>query len=570
MSRLHHRFRTRALGAVAALTLITGLPLAAAPASAQQMPGSSSGSSDMLPDLGKLNPREWLPGNDEPNESLDMSLSKDTGLSDGEKITVTGTGYRPGDGVYITQTIERPSSGYPQTYGEAVKVTPDDSGSFRTELPVDVVFGETDCREVKCYVASFTAFPNLVDRSQDVWKPISFAAGATPSSPAGNGGGNAGNSGGGTTGGSGGATSSSGASVSVSPTTDLSPSGQTVQVSGRGFKTSGNGIYVGIAAMDNFSPTNQDAFGPDTTWLSRNNGKLNSDGSFSISLPVQAKFGSTDCMKTQCAIYTLAAHGSSDRSQDTATPVGFKGGVAPAASGGSPTVSGSTGGGTSGGNYSNTGSAATSDSDSSGSTNGNISVTANPTTIKASGKTAVTVSGTGFATTGPGIYVGVAEKSKFSHVDATVFGDTKFIRTSEMSANGAWSTTLNIEAVFPAGNCIDNQCAIFTFAAHGSSDRSQDAAVDITVAGTKAEKDAARKRAAEEEKKAADKDRKRGSIDSDGAEDVDIAQANSVSGMTAFWIGLLGALVGGAIVGLVAWLLGRKKHNDTDTADEDI
>ncbi|MDO5731756.1 neocarzinostatin apoprotein domain-containing protein [Corynebacterium sphenisci] len=736
MKRRHQGVRLRAIAVAGAIALAgAGLPLLAGPAAAQDAPSGSSALpsiTDALPDLpsGSLTPGPsdipdlpipGLPGGKRSGDPA-MDLSKSTGLADGETITVTGTGYRPDDGVYIAQTIERPKAGFPQTYGEAVKVTPDEDGSFTAKLPVNVVFGEVDCRKTDCYVGSFTAFPNLVDRSQDVWKPISFAAGAKPaagtgaagagdSGPAAAGGargdsatstsssgarvtvrpvsgltpagdtvrvvgrgfktaGNgiyvglvdvarfspinrdafapgtvwvarnnnklkedgsfaidlpvqarfndtdctkvecavytfaahgspdrsqdtstpvtfaagpagAGDSGGGAGSGTGAdsdagtdsgasgasgtgtASNTSGVSVSATPTTGLNPAGDTVTVSGSGFKTGEPGIYVGIAADDNFSPTNQDAFGPDTIWVAEKNGRMSSDGSFTVSLPVQAKFGSTDCLTQRCSIFTFAAHGSSDRSQDTATPVGFTGGVAPGASGGTPTAKAGSDG-ASGGNYAAADSG--DDADSASSADGSPSVSASPTTIAAKGSTPVTVSGSGFSTDGPGIYVGVAEKSKFSHVDASVFGAVEFIRASEMGSDGSWSTTLDISPVFPSGNCIDNQCAIFTFAAHGSSDRSQDTATDITVSGSEKEKEEARK-AAEEGKDKADKEGKdkAGIAGSDDAADAEVDRTAASSGLGHFGFGLLGFILGGIVV----FLLGatrRKRDREQPTA----
>ncbi|WP_075692324.1 neocarzinostatin apoprotein domain-containing protein [Corynebacterium sphenisci] len=755
MNRRPQGIRLRAIAVAGAIALAgAGLPLLAGSAAAQDAPSGSSALpniTDKLPDLpsGSLTPGPsdipnlpipGLPGGKKSGEPA-MDLSKSTGLADGETITITGTGYRPDDGVYIAQTIEKPKVGFPQTYGEAVKVTPDESGSFTAKLPVNVVFGEVDCRKTDCYVGSFTAFPNLVDRTQDVWKPISFAAGVKPAAgaagtgDAGKGDSGKGNSGPAATGGGDSATSksSSGATVTVSPVSGLKPAGDTVRVVGRGFKTSGNGvyvglvdvakfspinrdafapgtvwvarnnnklkedgsfaidlpvqakfndtdctkvecavytfaahgspdrsqdtstpvkfaagaagtgtggtdsgkgtdsgagtgtdsnasgdsgtsgasgtgtasnssgvsvsatpttglnpagdtvtvsgsgfktgepgIYVGIAANDNFSPTNQDAFGPDTIWVAEKNGRMSSDGSFTVSLPVQAKFGSTNCLTQRCSIFTFAAHGSSDRSQDTATPVGFTGGVAPGAAGETPEAKAGSGG-TSGGNYAAAGSDADSDddADSASSSNGSLSVTASPTTIAAKGSTPVTVSGSGFSTDGPGIYVGVAEKSKFSHVDASVFGAVEFIRASEMGSDGSWSTTLDISPVFPSGNCIDNQCAIFTFAAHGSSDRSQDTATDITVSGSEKEKEEARK-AAEEEKDKADKEGtdgkdKAGMVGSDDAADADVDRTAKSSGLGYFGFGLLGFILGGIVVFLIG-AARRKKDREQPAA----
>ncbi|KKO82419.1 hypothetical protein WU86_03325 [Corynebacterium xerosis] len=46
-------------------------------------------------------------------------LSARDGLRDDSVLAVTGGGYAPGENIYVTQTIEKPASGYPETYGEA-------------------------------------------------------------------------------------------------------------------------------------------------------------------------------------------------------------------------------------------------------------------------------------------------------------------------------------------------------------------------------------------------------------------------------------------------------------------
>ncbi|QGS34097.1 hypothetical protein FOB82_03170 [Corynebacterium xerosis] len=322
------------MGAVAA-TMISTLPATAAAApSIPLLPASPAfpGGFPALPFPGPATDRGTSDG---PG----FTLSARDGLRDDSVLAVTGGGYAPGENIYVTQTIEKPASGYPETYGEAVKVTVGDDGAFAAELPVDVIFGEVDCRTTQCYVATFTAFPKLADRSQDAWEPIHFDGAAAPAGPTPNG----------------------------SPAAPTRPG----------------------------APT------------------------------------------------TTAPSQSTGRATTAATSV-----------------------------------------------NG-PSVTLSTNEIAASGVTSVTVTGTGFATTGAGVYVGVAEKARFSHTDASNFGSVNYVKASEMGADGSFATIVDVEPVFAAGNCIDSACAMFTFAAHGSSDRSQDTATDLVVAGTAAEKAAA-------------------------------------------------------------------------------
>lgn len=123
------------------------------------------------------------------------------------------------------------------------------------------------------------------------------------------------------------------ASVSVSPTSGLNPSGATVSVSGSGFDAkgnNGNGVYVVFGPKAG----NKDAgaFGA-AKWI-RPGAGMSEKGSFGTSLSIKAQYTDghgkkVDCGKTACYIITMAAHGSSDRSQDTFTRVTFKAAAKP-------------------------------------------------------------------------------------------------------------------------------------------------------------------------------------------------------------------------------------------------
>ena len=653
-----------------------------------------------------------------------LKVSRTEGLNNGDTLTVTGAGYPAGAAVYVAQTVAKPAVGFPTTYGEAVKVVADDNGTFSTELAVETSFGDVDCTATQCYVASFSAFPNLVDRSNDAWVPIKFAAGATPgagsaparpapSRPSQSAGkpavtlsttelnrsgvtritvsghgfknsgtgiyvaagekqkyspvnseafavakwvrpseinadgtftttlevpavsenancvnnacalytlaahgspdrsqdtatdlhvtGTAGGSSSGSTGGngstgsapgtggtgsapgtgstgsagnssaSGSGTSTSGATVTLSKTTGLNPSGDTIQVTGRGFSTSGPGLYVGIAQNNQMDVTNADSFGPDTQFVSTGRGNLRPDGSFTITLPVSAQFGSANCMTNPCSVFTIAAHGSSDRSQDTATPVSFAGGVEkqqPALPGGgsaagpNPGSSGNSGSAGAGGGAGNSGS---------GSSSTAPSVSLSTTTLSPTGTTAITVSGSGFKNSGPGIYVTAGEKAKFSPTNADNFAAAVFVRSSAIGSDGSFSTTIEVPAVSAAANCVDNACAIFTMAAHGSSDRSQDTVTDLTVGGTEAQREQARKEAEKAARgvKADGSPSGRGSASSgdDSVADTEGTLAAASSPWTTLATGGLGAVLGALIFGAGMWFGGRRKPESSSLED---
>ena len=568
----------RSIVLASAIVVSTGF-LPAVPASAQSLPsiGQLGGS---LPGIGDL-----LGGSTDQSERQ-LSVTPATDLSDGATVTIKGVGYPANANIYLAQTIEKPKSGYPSTYGEAAKVTVGADGSFTQEMKVATSFGDVDCTSTQCYVASFTAFPNLSDRSNDQWVPITFKAGATSQAAQSQGSNGAAPSGGQ----SAGSSSQSGsqapsqsrgnASVSLSKTSDLNPSGDTIRVEGKGFKTSGPGIYVGIAQNDQMDVTNADSFGPDTQFVSTSRGNLKSDGSFSVDLPVSAKFGTADCMQNACSVYTIAAHGSSDRSQDTATAVSFAGGAAKQdatrpSGGGSSQSAGSASSGTSGSTGSS-GASSTSASSGSSSSNGSSSSTGTPsvslstTELNPSGSTAITVSGTGFKTSGNGIYVAVAEKNKFSTTNADAFSAAEFVRTSQMSSDGSFSTTLNVEAVTSAANCVENDCALYTFAAHGSSDRSQDTATNLSVGGSAKEREEAVKAGASKtgeskasgSSKASGKASAKSNASGNGLDEVDVQtqQAATNSPLQTAAVAGTGAILGALIFG-AGILVGRRQKS---------
>lgn len=568
----------RSIVLASAIVVSTGF-LPAVPASAQSLPsiGQLGGS---LPGIGDL-----LGGSTDQSERQ-LSVTPATDLSDGATVTIKGVGYPANANIYLAQTIEKPKSGYPSTYGEAAKVTVGADGSFTQEMKVATSFGDVDCTSTQCYVASFTAFPNLSDRSNDQWVPITFKAGATSQAAQSQGSTSAAPSGGQSTGQASGSGSQSpsqsrgNASVSLSKTSDLNPSGDTIRVEGKGFKTSGPGIYVGIAQNDQMDVTNADSFGPDTQFVSTSRGNLKSDGSFSVNLPVSAKFGTADCMQNACSVYTIAAHGSSDRSQDTATAVSFAGGAAKQdatlpSGGGSSQSAGSASSGTSGSTGSS-GTSSTSASSGSSSSNGSSSSTGTPsvslstTELNPSGSTAITVSGSGFKTSGNGIYVAVAEKNKFSTTNADAFSAAEFVRTSQMSSDGSFSTTLNVEAVTSAANCVENDCALYTFAAHGSSDRSQDTATDLSVGGSAKEREEAVKTGASKtgeskasgSSKASGKASAKSNASGNGLDEVDVQtqQAATNSPLQTAAVAGTGAILGALIFG-AGILVGRRQKS---------
>ncbi|PTR26559.1 hypothetical protein C8K36_105131 [Rhodococcus sp. OK519] len=225
--------------------------------------------------------------------------------------------------------------------------------------------------------------------------------------------------------------------VTVSKSTDIAAAGETVTVAGSGFSGAGDGIYVGLVQDDKFSATDAGAW-MTTKWL-RSTDIVG--GSWSAAIDVEALKNGSDCLANTCSIYTIAAHGSADRSQDTKTPVTFAAPVVPA--GPAVTVSKTTG--------------LTNDED-------------------------ITVTGTGFGREGQGIYVALAQVDMYSNTNSAVFHSTKWIKATQI-VEGGFTTTLKATAIKGDANCYENACAIFTLADHVTmTDRSQDTQTPVTFA----------------------------------------------------------------------------------------
>ncbi len=109
--------------------------------------------------------------------------------------------------------------------------------------------------------------------------------------------------------------------MSLSKSSDINPAGETVTVSGSGFSGAAPGLYVGLVQDNVFSAADA------SVWMTSAFVKPEqiSGGNWSLSVDMVATRGAFDCIKNACSIYTVMAHGSSDRSQDTKTPVSFVG-----------------------------------------------------------------------------------------------------------------------------------------------------------------------------------------------------------------------------------------------------
>ncbi|TQF67040.1 hypothetical protein FK531_15790 [Rhodococcus spelaei] len=408
-----------------------------------------------------------------PDNGPTVNADRTSGLNPaGDTITVSGQRFSTsGTGIYIgVAQMSRYSTTDASVFQDAKFVKPADmpGGSWSTTLNVSSTFAGSDCMANACAVYTLAAHGSS-DRSQDTVTRITFAGAPTPAEPPASSGakGNGGTAGGTNSGGAnsgtgvGAVTTNSALSVSLSKASELDPAGESVTISGSGFSGAAPGLYVGMVQDNVFS--NSDA----SVWMTTAFLKPDAipGGSWSITMQLPSVVGAYDCVRNACSIYTVAAHGSSDRSQDSKTPVSFVGGVAPGTVTAPPATAAS------------------------GDAAKTVAVTLSKARgLKVEGET-ITVSGTGFAATGPGIYVGLIQDDKFSTTDASAWMTTAFITPNKIE-NGAWTTEMEVAAVKGDSDCTKNSCAIYTIAAHGSSDRSQDTKSPVSF-GDDLEADAA-------------------------------------------------------------------------------
>lgn len=96
---------------------------------------------------------------------------------------------------------------------------------------------------------------------------------------------------------------------------------------------------------------------------------------------------------------------------------------------------------------------------------------------------AVEVSGTGYATSAPGIYVGISESGGASASDASVYRGTEFVRSSQIAADGSFDVTVELDAEQIATLEKTESYSVYTLKAHGLavSDPSQNAEVPLAI-----------------------------------------------------------------------------------------
>jgi hypothetical protein len=111
------------------------------------------------------------------------------------------------------------------------------------------------------------------------------------------------------------------ATLTVSKSAGLNPDGENVTVTGKGFLP---GISVFVAVCDPARPAGQAC-----DMANYKMAIVDAGGGFVADVKLAAKFGTTDCLVTPCAVQTSRVGMGKDRTQEAIAPIGFAGGVPP-------------------------------------------------------------------------------------------------------------------------------------------------------------------------------------------------------------------------------------------------
>ncbi|WP_420881348.1 hypothetical protein [Rhodococcus sp. (in: high G+C Gram-positive bacteria)] len=228
--------------------------------------------------------------------------------------------------------------------------------------------------------------------------------------------------------------------VTASKTTDIAAAGEDITISGTGFDGAAarNGLYVGVIQDNEWSFTDADAWGAQTFVVPTSI----VGGAWSTTLNIKAIQGGADCAANACSIYTVMAHGSTDRSQDTKTPITFA----------APIVEPEP---------------------------ANPQVTASKTSSIVFEGDEITVTGTGFDGATDGVYVGIMQDAIYTHTSAKGWNATAWVRGNEIT-NGAFTKTIEVKGETDLSNCAANPCSLRTLAPKGSADRTFDTVTPVS------------------------------------------------------------------------------------------
>lgn len=136
-----------------------------------------------------------------------VTVSQSAELQPGQSIAVNGVGFDVDKGVYVGLCLVPPAgavpspcaggedrsgssgasawfSSNPPSYATNIAVPYAQGGSFSAQLTVSPELGGgLDCRQVQCAIATRNDHTRSTDRSQDLYIPVTFAAGAPAEAP---------------------------------------------------------------------------------------------------------------------------------------------------------------------------------------------------------------------------------------------------------------------------------------------------------------------------------------------------------------------------------------------------
>ena len=138
----------------------------------------------------------WVKAKGAKGQVLSATASKN--LSDGQTVTVKGSGYSKKVGIYVTYCVippkgQRPDlcgpfditgqnnastwvSSNPPLYAAALVKPFGKGGTFRVQLKLTKMIGDQDCSVVRCAITTRADHTRSADRSADVFIPVNFAA----------------------------------------------------------------------------------------------------------------------------------------------------------------------------------------------------------------------------------------------------------------------------------------------------------------------------------------------------------------------------------------------------------
>lgn len=214
-----------------------------------------------------------------------LTLTPSDDLVTGDRITVTGAGFKKNTRLYVMETVRLPLTGIPLVHAGKKAVRTDAKGRFTTTLRAQERFGTVDCGKQRCFITAVAALPNgIVDRSQDSSAALRFRNGPGPR-------------------------------LVVAPKTGLRQ-GTLMTVTGTGFaKGSKLQVVQTVERPANGRPTKHTVPVPVIA---------DPAGRFTTTIKATPKIGDVNCIKTACFVAAVPFDpAASARGQDAWTPITF-------------------------------------------------------------------------------------------------------------------------------------------------------------------------------------------------------------------------------------------------------